>query len=123
MGVVNRSQADINKNVDMIAARKNEHEYFATSPDYGHLESKMGSQYLAKLLSRVQFSQCLNRLHEQAHIVYFVKWVYFVFQHLESVIKSRIPSISSLINKSVDELESELDQLGRPIAVDAGVSF
>ncbi|KAL6557330.1 Phragmoplastin drp1e [Orobanche minor] len=95
VGVVNRSQADINKNVDMIAARRREREYFATSPDYGHLAGKMGSEYLAKLLSR----------------------------HLESVIKARIPSITSLINKSIDELESELDHLGRPIAVDAGAQL
>ncbi|KAI3449018.1 hypothetical protein Pfo_005683 [Paulownia fortunei] len=95
VGIVNRSQADINKNVDMIAARRKEREYFATSPDYGHLASKMGSEYLAKLLSR----------------------------HLESVIRARIPSITSLINKSIDELESELDHLGRPIAVDAGAQL
>lgn len=53
VGIVNRSQADINKNVDMIAARRREHEFFATSPDYGHLATKMGSEYLAKLLSKV----------------------------------------------------------------------
>lgn len=53
VGIVNRSQADINKNVDMIYARRKEREYFATSPDYGHLASKMGSEYLAKLLSKV----------------------------------------------------------------------
>lgn len=46
----------------------------------------------------------------------------FYFQHLESVIRARIPSITSLINKSIDELESEMDHLGRPIGVDAGVS-
>ncbi|KAF5446089.1 hypothetical protein F2P56_031746 [Juglans regia] len=95
VGIVNRSQADINKNVDMIVARRKEHEYFATSPDYGHLASKMGSEYLAKLLSK----------------------------HLESVIRARIPSITSLINKSIDELESEMDHLGRPIAVDAGAQL
>ena len=33
--MVNRSQADINKNVDMIDARQREREFFATSPDYG----------------------------------------------------------------------------------------
>lgn len=44
-------------------------------------------------------------------------------QHLETVIRARIPSITSLINKSIDELESEMDHLGRPIAVDAGVSI
>lgn len=95
VGIVNRSQADINKNVDMIVARRKEREYFATSPDYGHLASKMGSEYLAKLLSK----------------------------HLESVIRARIPSITSLINKSIDELESEMDHLGRPIGVDAGAQL
>ena len=53
VGIVNRSQADINKNTDMMSARRREREYFATSPDYGHLASKMGSEYLAKLLSMV----------------------------------------------------------------------
>ncbi|EYU40314.1 hypothetical protein MIMGU_mgv1a002895mg [Erythranthe guttata] len=95
VGVVNRSQLDINKNMEMVAARGNEREYFATSPDYAHLASKMGSEYLAKLLSR----------------------------HLESVIRARIPSIISLINKSIDELESELDHLGRPVAVDDGAKL
>lgn len=42
-------------------------------------------------------------------------------QHLESVIKARIPAILSLINRSIDELETELSHLGRPITVDAGV--
>ncbi|KAH0766113.1 hypothetical protein KY285_001984 [Solanum tuberosum] len=65
------------------------------SKQYGHLASKMGSEYLAKLLSK----------------------------HLEQFIKARIPSITSPINKSIDELESELDHLGRPIAVDAGAQL
>ncbi|XP_024992517.1 dynamin-related protein 1E-like [Cynara cardunculus var. scolymus] len=95
VGIVNRSQADINKNTDMMYARRREQEYFATSPDYGHLASKMGSEYLAKLLS----------------------------QHLESVIKAKIPGITSLINKGVDDMEAELDRLGRPIAVDAGAQL
>lgn len=92
VGIVNRSQADINKNVDMIAARRKEHEYFETSPEYGHLAHKMGSEYLAKLLSK----------------------------HLESVIRQRIPSIIALINKTIDELNAELDRIGRPIGGDAG---
>ncbi|KAF8412512.1 hypothetical protein HHK36_000480 [Tetracentron sinense] len=95
VGVVNRSQADINKNVDMIAARRREREYFATSPEYGHLASKMGSEYLAKLLSK----------------------------HLESVIRAQIPMITSMINKSIEELEVEMDHLGRPVAVDAGAQL
>ncbi|GMN30787.1 hypothetical protein TIFTF001_002959 [Ficus carica] len=95
VGIVNRSQSDINKNVDMIAARRREREFFANSPDYGHLASKMGSEYLAKLLSK----------------------------HLEAVIKARLPGILSLINKSIDEIETELDYLGRPVAIDAGAQL
>ena len=53
VGVVNRSQADINKNVDMIAARRKEREYFANTPEYKHLAQRMGSEHLAKMLSKV----------------------------------------------------------------------
>ncbi|KAK7386306.1 hypothetical protein VNO78_26447 [Psophocarpus tetragonolobus] len=91
VGIVNRSQADINKNVNMIAARRHEREFFATSPDYSHLACQMGSEYLARILSK----------------------------HLESVIRTRIPGIASLINKNIDELEAELACFGRPVAVDA----
>ncbi|KAL0910356.1 hypothetical protein M5K25_021331 [Dendrobium thyrsiflorum] len=91
-GVVNRSQADINKNVDMIAARRREREYFASSPDYKHLAHRMGSEYLGKMLSK----------------------------HLETVIKSRIPGLQSLVSKTIAELEAELTRLGKPVATDAG---
>ncbi|XP_062083933.1 phragmoplastin DRP1E-like [Humulus lupulus] len=93
VGIVNRSQSDINKNVEMVAARRREREFFATSPEYGHLANEMGSEYLAKLLSK----------------------------HLESAIKAHLPEILSLINKSIDEIEREMDNLGRPVAVDAGL--
>ncbi|KAL6498834.1 hypothetical protein OROGR_028381 [Orobanche gracilis] len=92
IGVVNRSQADINKNVDMIAARRREREYFAQTPEYKHLAQRMGSEHLGKILSK----------------------------HLEAVIKSRIPGLQSLISKTIIELESELSRLGKPIATDAG---
>jgi hypothetical protein len=68
VGIVNRSQEDINKNVDMIAARKREREFFATNPDYAHLASKMGSEYLARLLSKVCTRPC---------IIYSVGWAGF----------------------------------------------
>lgn len=45
------------------------------------------------------------------------------FQHLEQVIKSRIPGLQSLINKTISDLESELSRLGKPVATDAGVSI
>jgi hypothetical protein len=39
------------------------------------------------------------------------------------VIKARIPSILAMINKSIDEIEAELNQIGRPLADDAGVNM
>ncbi|KAF3439863.1 hypothetical protein FNV43_RR18141 [Rhamnella rubrinervis] len=92
IGVVNRSQADINKSVDMIAARRREREYFANTPEYKHLTQRMGSEHLGKVLSK----------------------------HLETVIKSRIPGLQTLISKTIAELEAELSRLGRPIATDTG---
>ncbi|KAE9595798.1 Dynamin-related protein 12A [Lupinus albus] len=55
IGVVNRSQTDINKNVDMIAARRRENEYFASTPEYRHLASRMGFVHLGKVLSKICF--------------------------------------------------------------------
>ncbi|PWA50883.1 dynamin central domain-containing protein [Artemisia annua] len=92
VGVVNRSQQDINKRVDMTSARRKEREYFSTTQEYKHLASRMGSEYLAKMLSK----------------------------HLEGVIKSRIPGLQSLISKTVADLEAELSHLGKPISTDAG---
>ena len=54
IGVVNRSQADINKSVDMIAARRREREYFVNTPEYRHLAHRMGSEHLGKMLSKVR---------------------------------------------------------------------
>lgn len=42
-------------------------------------------------------------------------------QHLEAVIRAKIPSIVAMINKTIDEIEAQLDKLGRPIGGDAGV--
>ncbi|KOM32490.1 hypothetical protein LR48_Vigan01g204600 [Vigna angularis] len=109
VGIVNRSQADINRNVDMIAARRREREFFTTSPDYSHLASQMGSEYLARILSKSLLGWLLIE----------VIW----FQHLESVIRVRIPKIASLINRNIDELEEEVTRLGRPVAVDAGAQL
>lgn len=92
VGVVNRSQADINKNVDMMAARRRERDFWTNSPEYRHLAHRMGSEFLAKMMSK----------------------------HLETVIKSRIPGLQSLISKTIIELETELSRLGKPVASDAG---
>jgi hypothetical protein len=124
VGVVNRSQADINRNVDMLLARRKEKEYFESSPDYGHLAHKMGAEYLAKLLSEVRACLCCVLLCPGHLIVYNDSDIFHLFmQHLEAVIRQKIPSIIAMINKTIDEIEAELDRLGRPIGGDAGVGI
>lgn len=49
------------------------------------------------------------------------KSYYLIPQHLEAVIKAKIPGIQSLISKTIAELEAELSRLGKPIAADDGV--
>lgn len=70
VGVVNRSQADINRNLDIVAARRKEREYFQSSSDYGHLANRMGSEYLAKLLSKVFLLSNLQLLASNIKEIY-----------------------------------------------------
>lgn len=58
-------------------------------------------------------------------LLWFLLFVslFYLLQHLEVVIRQRIPSIIALINKSIDEINAELDRIGRPIAVDSGVTI
>ncbi|KAI3963927.1 hypothetical protein MKW92_022267 [Papaver armeniacum] len=87
-GVLTKLDLMDKEQMQLKFSKVEQREYFATSSDYGHLSHKMGSEYLAKLLSK----------------------------HLESFIRTIIPSITSLINKSIEELEREMNQLGKPVA-------
>lgn len=70
-----------------------------------------GSLYkLSIVVLVIRFNSSLNK-------------TWLIFQHLETVIKSRIPGLQSLISKTISELEAELTRLGKPIANDAGVSI
>lgn len=51
VGVVNRSQADLDTHATVAAARVAERSFFQSNPVYAPYAAKMGSQYLAELLS------------------------------------------------------------------------
>lgn len=74
----------------------------------------VGAQYIVNFV--VQNQGSIRNLN------FFFFFGKFSSQHLESVIRARIPSIISMINKTIDELEAELDRMGRPIGGDQGVS-
>lgn len=90
VGVVNRSQADINGKVDMKKARAQEEKFFKDS-EYAHLKN-VGTTNLS------------NK----------------VVNHLEQAILRQLPQIQSYLNDSVIDLHRELEDLGVHIPSDRG---
>lgn len=63
IGVVNRSQQDINLDLPMDEARRKEEEFFNTHPVYRNISHRCGTKFLAKTLNHVSFS-CLRHYEE-----------------------------------------------------------
>ena len=53
IGVINRSQHDIDTKKSMAAARKSEREFFENSNDYSDLADRCGTAYLEQVLNRL----------------------------------------------------------------------
>lgn len=53
VGVVNRSQKDIDGKKDIKAALESEKQFFLSHPAYRHMAQNMGTPYLQKILNQV----------------------------------------------------------------------
>lgn len=84
IGVVNRSQADLDKNATVAESRVAERNFFQSHPVYAPHASKMGSQYLAELLSIM------------------------LMEHIRNV----IPSTRSKLTSQLSEVRAEVATLG-----------
>ncbi|ETS64325.1 hypothetical protein PaG_01170 [Moesziomyces aphidis] len=62
IGVVNRSQQDINGNVSMLAARRAEEDFFRSHAAYKNIAHRCGTKYLAKTLNQVLMSHIRDKL-------------------------------------------------------------
>jgi dynamin 1-like protein len=62
IGVVNRSQQDINGNVSMLVARRAEEDFFRNHPAYRNISHRCGTKYLAKTLNTVLMSHIRDKL-------------------------------------------------------------
>ncbi|KAG9224241.1 hypothetical protein CCMSSC00406_0004740 [Pleurotus cornucopiae] len=62
IGVVNRSQQDINLSKSMGDARETETEFFKNHPAYRNIAHKNGTQYLAKTLNQVLMNHIRDKL-------------------------------------------------------------
>lgn len=64
VGVVNRSQKDIDGKKDITAALQAERKFFLSHPAYRHLADRMGTAYLQKVLNQVSVhthTQCCEQ--------------------------------------------------------------
>jgi len=62
IGVVNRSQQDIQTNKPMSEALKSEAEFFRHHPAYRNISTRCGTQYLAKTLNQTLMAHIRDRL-------------------------------------------------------------
>lgn len=67
IGVVNRSQKDIDGRKDISAAIAAERKFFLSHPSYRHLADRMGTPYLQKALNQVRDSGTTSQLN-----IYFI---------------------------------------------------
>lgn len=67
IGVVNRSQKDIDGKKDITAALQAERKFFLSHPSYRHLADRMGTAYLQKILNQVN-AQDLSQVFLTARI-------------------------------------------------------
>lgn len=84
VGVVNRSQQDIQLNKSVEEALDNEEEYFNRHPVYRTISNRCGTRYLAKLLNRT----------------------------LMSHIRDKLPDIKARLNTLIGQTEQELTSFG-----------
>ncbi|GMI25649.1 hypothetical protein TeGR_g6469 [Tetraparma gracilis] len=84
VGVVNRSQADINERKGIGQARDAENQYFSMHPAYSDIQERLGTQYLVKKCSQM------------------------LLKHIQSV----LPQMTSDLNKVITQKEKELQEMG-----------
>ena len=88
IGVVNRSQQDINDGVTIAEAHEHEAAYFRRHPAYRHMSGRMGSKFLARMLNQV------------------------LLQHAREC----LPSLKARIGSMLSEIQAELSELGDPVS-------
>lgn len=84
VGVVNRSQADLEKGVSVVESRAAERAFFQSNPMYAPHAARMGSQYLAELLSSM------------------------LMEHIRNV----LPSIRAKLTSQLADVRAQVDALG-----------
>lgn len=92
VGVVNRSQKNINDGVPIAEALKKENHFFKTHPSYRSISHMCGIPYLARKLNQILINH----------------------------IKRELPGLRVQIQSNISDLTEELQSYGQPISVQMG---
>ncbi|KAJ6241402.1 vacuolar protein sorting-associated protein [Anaeramoeba flamelloides] len=71
IGVVNRSQKDLQNNKDVKSAQSTEQQFFKNHPKYMHMAHVVGSKYLAKVLNNKlinHIQKCLPKINKNVEM-------------------------------------------------------
>lgn len=103
-----RFQTDINRNTDIVAARRKERDYFQ---NYRYMAERMGSEYLAKLLSKVHF--ILRELVRKSASETQVKFFFLTIFCLEREVGSKRVCIYILFTLDLGMFSAVMESLSR----------
>ena len=84
IGVVNRSQADINENKNIQDARADEKKYFQTHPKYSSIADRQGTEYLSRQLNHI------------------------LMEHIQT----ELPALKAIIDKQYAKTQAQMEKLG-----------
>lgn len=108
IGVVNRSQKDIDGKKDIEAALLSEKKFFLSHPAYKHMAEKMGTPYLQRIL---------NQVKKYAHLHTAVNTLYeciatddISLQQLTNHIRETLPAFRSHLQSQFLTLEKEAEE-------------
>ncbi|XP_070508514.1 dynamin-like [Chironomus tepperi] len=111
VGVVNRSQKDIDDKKDIKIAAKAELEFFKTHPSYRHLADRMGTDYLQRVLNK-QLSehilQNLPALREKLRKLH----ISLEMEFKSTEVTSNVRLLNEIISKFKLDFRGELDGYG-----------
>lgn len=106
IGVVNRSQKDIDGKKDITAAMAAERKFFLTHPAYRHLADRMGTPYLQKILNQVSSSSTKIFLTSTTDLTVTL----WLDQQLTNHIRDTLPGLRTKLQSQLLSIEKEVEE-------------
>ena len=108
VGVVNRSQQDINQDLPMEDARKKEEDFFRSHSVYRNIAHRCGTKFLAKTLNHVRSGShppgCMTLMTSGVELK--------MRQVLMNHIREKLPDMKARLNTLMGQTQQELNAFG-----------